>query len=350
MLSSLTPGTEEGPSRSIINDLDGIAASALTNDKIDEATSERERILSELNKLPISPMPENLQRMWSLLAAKKSPSCFTTETIEAKEQRELYEISQETYWTEQYQFKRFEVLILYDLFLYQHELVKLQARLDQMDGILVDEDLPKLRNLTRDYHILICNPNAVSIHPEDTLHRWHATVNLPRPNGRVMMDRTLRLMRSTREADYTTLLDSLTGVDLSHKGARYLRNRHDTSVESLLYPEAESTPLMRAIRLLRLTQESHRVPAPLLFNHFKSAGRFSLALIGGLLFVVPAIALTYIESTGMKLVFVSLAVVFFAALISLFTAAKEQEMIGATAAYAAVLVVFLGNAVPSSNS
>lgn len=73
---------------------------------------------------------------------------------------------------------------------------------------------------------------------------------------------------------------------------------------------------------------------------------FVIALIGGVSLVVPMVALIYISSMTMKIVAISVSILAFAAMLAVFTKAKNQELLAATAAYAAVLVVFVGS--PSS--
>jgi hypothetical protein len=68
--------------------------------------------------------------------------------------------------------------------------------------------------------------------------------------------------------------------------------------------------------------------------------------MGGVSLVVPMVSLIYISSVTMKIVAVAVSVIAFAAMLAVFVEAKNHELIAATAAYAAVLVVFLGS--PSS--
>jgi hypothetical protein len=76
--------------------------------------------------------------------------------------------------------------------------------------------------------------------------------------------------------------------------------------------------------------------------------RIIFGLSGGVLLLIPLIVLTFIKSTNYRLLAVSLFVLMFVALISVFSRASNQELAGATAAYAAVLVVFVGAALSSS--
>jgi hypothetical protein len=70
--------------------------------------------------------------------------------------------------------------------------------------------------------------------------------------------------------------------------------------------------------------------------------RLLMSIAAGLFLLVPMIALSYIHSKGIRLAATSLFVVFFAVALSTASKATNQELITATAAYSAVLVVFVG--------
>jgi len=55
--------------------------------------------------------------------------------------------------------------------------------------------------------------------------------------------------------------------------------------------------------------------------------------------------LTYVRPTGFVLLGAALFATFFAVMFSVTSRAKHHETFGVTAAYAAVLVVFVGNAI-----
>ena len=59
--------------------------------------------------------------------------------------------------------------------------------------------------------------------------------------------------------------------------------------------------------------------------------------------IVPMVGLIYITSKPIKIVIVSISVVAFVAILAVFTKAKNQEILVATAAYVAVLVAFIGS-------
>lgn len=83
-----------------------------------------------------------------------------------------------------------------------------------------------------------------------------------------------------------------------------------------------------------------RIISGLARSMFGFYGAFSL--------LVPLIALTFIESTNYRLLATCLFVFTFNIIVTFFTDATKQELLGATAAYAAVLVVFVGSALGST--
>jgi hypothetical protein len=82
-------------------------------------------------------------------------------------------------------------------------------------------------------------------------------------------------------------------------------------------------------------QDTHRL-ALLLFN-------FVIALLAGTALIIPLCILSYQHSRAANLITVSVAIVLFSFVIAFFVQTTGPETLAASAAYAAVLVVFLGN-------
>jgi len=70
--------------------------------------------------------------------------------------------------------------------------------------------------------------------------------------------------------------------------------------------------------------------------------RFGMASAGGLVLIVPMLIMANLESKTASLVTTCVAMFLFAAGITFGTQLKPDQVLGATAAYAAVLVVFVG--------
>lgn len=74
--------------------------------------------------------------------------------------------------------------------------------------------------------------------------------------------------------------------------------------------------------------------------------RFFIALFGGLAVVIPILVVSFNPSQTKSLITVSVSVLLVSLLIAALSNASYQELIMATAAYAAVLVVFVGTGGP----
>lgn len=71
--------------------------------------------------------------------------------------------------------------------------------------------------------------------------------------------------------------------------------------------------------------------------------RFFMAMVGGLLLVIPVVIMSFKTSRTRSLVTLSVSVIVFAVVITVgASTAKPQDIVAATAAYTAVLAVFLG--------
>jgi VIT1/CCC1 family predicted Fe2+/Mn2+ transporter len=76
--------------------------------------------------------------------------------------------------------------------------------------------------------------------------------------------------------------------------------------------------------------------------------RIIVAITGGVFLLVPMVIMTWATDAHMRLIIVSVAVLWFAISVALVSKATNQELIGATAAYSAVLVVYVGTTSGSS--
>lgn len=71
------------------------------------------------------------------------------------------------------------------------------------------------------------------------------------------------------------------------------------------------------------------------------------AFFGGAFLLTPMIIMTFRTSRTARLVTVCVATLLFAMFMGCGTSARKQDILGATAAYAAVMVVYVGTALPS---
>lgn len=78
-------------------------------------------------------------------------------------------------------------------------------------------------------------------------------------------------------------------------------------------------------------------------NLSMTVDRLAVALAGGASMLVPMIIMSFASSVTERLIVVSVATIVFANFMAL-TSASKENVVAATAAYAAVMVVFLGSA------
>lgn len=77
--------------------------------------------------------------------------------------------------------------------------------------------------------------------------------------------------------------------------------------------------------------------------------RFGMAVAGGIALIIPVIIMTVYEGRVQSLVTTSVATFLFAIFVTWYSNANEKDIIAATAAYAAVLVVFVGTSLSIPN-
>jgi len=77
--------------------------------------------------------------------------------------------------------------------------------------------------------------------------------------------------------------------------------------------------------------------------------RIMFGILGGVVLLVPLVVLTFIENNHYRLLATTLFTFVFVLFMAFFSDASNQELIGATAAYTAVLVVFVGSALSAGS-
>jgi len=75
-----------------------------------------------------------------------------------------------------------------------------------------------------------------------------------------------------------------------------------------------------------------------------------MAFVGGAALLVPMIIMVFEASLSKSLITTSVSVLFFAGFLSFGISASNQDILAATATYAAVLVVFVGTSLPPQKS
>jgi VIT1/CCC1 family predicted Fe2+/Mn2+ transporter len=96
----------------------------------------------------------------------------------------------------------------------------------------------------------------------------------------------------------------------------------------------------RQSKLLSISPETHPISIGISAAADKLAG-FLVAFVGGAFLLAPMCELTYVHSQKYQVISVVLWVLFFSMAVAATSRAKNQELLAATAVYAAVLVVFI---------
>ncbi|MCJ1394151.1 hypothetical protein MMC18_007029 [Xylographa bjoerkii] len=257
------------------------------------------------------------------------PSATTTSASTVESSVSFWEVSRGAKPELWYKFKRFESLALLNLYLYQDELVSLQRDIDYKNGEMLIEQRTRLRTLTKEYY--------------EAMQLFKQTSQLKRPT---MAERkkaikslqfTLPLTEDTHRDHYRFAADALGMVDLTPQALgvepdaiRVILGGDDTLANHASNVQTRQPPTTSIFRPLPV--------GPITDN----VARIIMAVFAGALLLVPVIALSYITPTGYRLLATCLFVLAFAVIASVAITGTSNELVGATAAYTAVLVVFLG--------
>lgn len=84
---------------------------------------------------------------------------------------------------------------------------------------------------------------------------------------------------------------------------------------------------------------------------FAATSRFAMALFGGVALIVPTVIMAKVEGINASLITTAIAVILFSLTLAVSaTDSTGKDVLAATAAYTAVLVVFVGTSVASAGS
>lgn len=248
-----------------------------------------------------------------------------------------------------YKFKRFETLGLHNLYLLQDELVRFQRDVDYRAGHMTIADSQKLRGLLKEYCTnfdVFRSQIQLTGATDEFLQLFTQVSRLKRPPMAERKEAIACLARALQEDHYRYAADAYGMVDLTPQtlgveadklrvvlgGLKTLRMNTDDTLENYAKRQGDSQVEIRS---------PHKRPLPT-GPLTENIARICMAILSGVLVLVPIIALSYIESLGYRLLTTCLFVMVFAIVASLAVTGTNNELITITAAYAAVLVVFLG--------
>jgi VIT1/CCC1 family predicted Fe2+/Mn2+ transporter len=104
----------------------------------------------------------------------------------------------------------------------------------------------------------------------------------------------------------------------------------------------------REARAEKLGNKSYNFAMKRAMRIANSITRFLVAILGGAVLLVPIVLMSFLDSRNAHLIITSLFTIVFALGMSVVSTATNQEVLAATAAYTAVLVVFVGTASPTT--
>jgi hypothetical protein len=287
------------------------------------------------------------------------------------QQKTLYKCTQGEFPELWYKFKRFESLNLLNLYHYQHDLVKFQSSL-RLTGVMDIKERQLLRYLMKEYRKFHLSPSEITqtsgflncLCIEEALHLFAKTSKMKRPKMKVRRKAIDRLQAELEDCGYTDAPDGLGMVDLSPKALNVepdairvllsrtfgLIMRSQTYIPGIKGIQQKGS--MRVAELSNLEHVEERTPgshshrirpyALAVSSVIDFLARFFIAVAAALFLLVPMVALSYIQQKEYLLITTCLFVLGFVILISSASQASNQEIITSTAAYAAVLVVFVG--------
>ncbi|MCJ1282592.1 hypothetical protein MMC26_001917 [Xylographa opegraphella] len=287
---------------------------------------------------------DQLLRALAPEAVLAAPNGIPERLAEEQKARKLFQFADDRWREENYSFKTFERLVLFDLFRYQQQLVELEGRVVDAQGASSADELDWLRTLLREY--------------QDALYRWNRTMGFKEPPPLDMAQDMTLIAKKLQEPNYVLHVDSMAGVDLSTEvEANRIRSitqalRSSRLVVSAMRHYRQYWSMSTATRyqlLLKLLNvlNAERTPSrtsPII----RGLAKFFMAIVGSVLLIIPNIVLLFMVNVNrlLALGFVLAMAVLFSALLGIFTTAKGQELVALSAAYMAVLLTVVASIGP----
>ncbi|KAK0635832.1 hypothetical protein B0T17DRAFT_517386 [Bombardia bombarda] len=283
----------------------------------------------------------------------------------------LFQMAQGMYEPAWYKFKRFDSLQLLNLYHYQHKLVVFDEKISQNQGKMSEEEITTMAALLKEYYEAIKAFKDIS------------QMQRPEPTTLEVAAQTFADVIGTGDKGqhYKTASDALHMIDLSPKAlgvpadmirvllerkfgrgdgeenraqqkkAAVRKNNNSTPRGASASFEIAGSNVGAEISYSWYREENYteerRPPGKpqssgiRISPQIDAATRILVALGGGAFLLAPMYALTYIQVQKYQLITITLFVIVFAVTLATTSKASNQELLAATAAYAAVLVVFI---------
>jgi hypothetical protein len=286
------------------------------------------------------------------------------------------------YPTEQISFKGFTLLNIFSILLYEHELLAFHIDFTtNPESLLCPEKVSKMRNLLKEYskspcygsHILIsaldsalsayktlqgfepASPDKFGIHNQ---FQWLASKLFPQDAQRTERDSepvkhhnlcqwlasklfpqdAKQTERNPRPVKYPRYDDIVIDAETPDSLREFLSTRLP---DSLVYTASER----EWVGVMRTTfKGKEQYGRGIVIDH---AARIVFGLYGAVALLIPLVVLNFIQSVNYRILAATMFVLVFSLQLAILSNASNQELVTATAGYAAVLVVFIGSSTVS---
>ncbi|GAB1318642.1 hypothetical protein MFIFM68171_08852 [Madurella fahalii] len=248
-------------------------------------------------------------------------------------EKKLFDCARGVYDAPWYKFRRFETLGLLNLYHYQDRLVRFEKDITGRQGQMDAERVAELATLLREYY--------------DAIKSFRDISQMARPSE---LDQKLAahiLGDKLGERHYVSA-GELGMVDLTPQAlgvvsdpVRILLQKFEPGAQREDDDHPNNTGKQEHLVGTNLPPGKRNPAVKQISPTVDKLARLVVAIAGGAFLLAPMYGLTFMQTQRDKLITVGLFVVFFAVVVALASKATNQEVVGATAAYAAVLVVFV---------
>ncbi|KXX73044.1 hypothetical protein MMYC01_210089 [Madurella mycetomatis] len=249
-------------------------------------------------------------------------------------EKKLLDCARGVYDAPWYKFRRFETLGLLNLYHYQDRLVRFEKDITGRRGHMDAEDAAELSTLLREYYGAIKSFRDISqmARPSELDQKLAAHILGDKLGERHYV--------SAGELGMVDLTPQALGV--ASDPVRILLQKFDPGAQRGHDDQPASAGQQEQLAGANLPPGKPNPAVKQISPTVDKLARLVVAIAGGAFLLAPMYGLTFMQTQRDRLITVGVFVVFFAVVVALASKATNQEVVGATAAYAAVLVVFVG--------
>ncbi|KAF2669611.1 hypothetical protein BT63DRAFT_425287 [Microthyrium microscopicum] len=280
--------------------------------------------VKDISAQTISPGTPN-----NLADFQPTPGSHDKSAILEDQQKAIYKECTSTAHDDKWNIRRFEQLSFISLYNTHLEIMTLEAEIDDTKGVMPQKTQERLRNLLQSYSEAVRNIEYMTKFPTLRFDLAFNRSNTLFPCVQPKMADSF---------DYCNFRPASLAVDQVRSFLqKILPQKLVLGDASLFY------------KLYK--RRANEVPRPKQLSPIVDGfARIIVAITGGVFLLVPMIIMTWVTNAHIRLIIVSVAVLWFAISIAVTSKATNQELMGATAAYTAVLVVYIGTTSSSTGN